>query len=73
MIELTRFNGGRFYLNVTHIETIEATPDTIITLINGKKHLVKEAAETVASLINAFYQAAHMATVIPRRTDDLIE
>lgn len=73
MIELTRFNGGKFYLNVTHIETVEATPDTIITLINGKKHIVKETAELVASRIIAFYQEAHMATVIPRLTDDSIE
>lgn len=73
MIELTRFNGGKFFLNVTHIETVEATPDTVITLINGKKYIIKEAADTVAALITNFYQAAHMATVIPRHTDDSIE
>jgi flagellar protein FlbD len=73
MIELTRFNGGKFFLNVTHIETVEATPDTIITLINGKKYIVRDAAEDVAARITAFYQTANPAAVIPRLTEDSIE
>jgi len=73
MILLTRFNGGTFYLNITHIETVEATPDTVITLINGKKFIVRDPADQVAARITAFYQKADRATVIPRLTDDSIE
>lgn len=73
MILLTRFNGMQFYVNITHIETVEATPDTIITLTNGKKFLVKEDAQEVATRINAFYQTVPMATVVPRPLDEINE
>lgn len=67
MILLTRFNGTQFYLNITHIEAVEATPDTMITLINGKKLIVAEDAHEVAARITSFYQrAADTAAVIPR-------
>ncbi len=73
MIELTRFNGTRFFLNITHIETVEATPDTVITLINGKKYIVRDPADKVAAQISAFYQKANIPSVTPRLTDDSIE
>jgi flagellar protein FlbD len=73
MIELTRFNGGRFFLNATHIETVEATPDTVITLFNGKKYIVQEAADQIAAKVAAFYQQANPTTVAPRLADDSIE
>ena len=42
MIMLTKFNSktnkkGEFVLNAEIIETIEETPDTVVTLTNGKK------------------------------------
>lgn len=70
MIKLTRFNGAAFYLNVTHIETVEATPDTVITLFNDRKYIVKESAESIAERISAFYQNVHLAAVTPRLPDD---
>lgn len=73
MILLTRFNGAQFYVNITHIETVEATPDTIITLTNGKKFLVKEEAQEVATRINEFYQKVPLATVVPRPLDEINE
>ena len=46
MIKLTKLNDVLFVLNADLIETIEATPDTIITLLNGKslwsKNLLKK-------------------------------
>jgi len=52
MIELTRFDGTRFYVNVDFIEFVEATPDTVVSLIDHKKLLVRElAAEVVARML----------------------
>lgn len=73
MIKLTRFNGSTFYLNATHIETVESTPDTVITLFNDRKYIVKESAESVAKHVQAFYQNVHPATGAPRLPDDLNE
>lgn len=36
MIEVTRLNGSRFYVNDAMIEFLEETPDTIITLNTEK-------------------------------------
>ncbi len=47
MIVLHKLNGTEFVLNERHIETIEETPDTVITLTNDKKYLVKEPADEI--------------------------
>lgn len=51
MISLTRFNGTKFWLNAELIETVEATPDVIITLTNGRKYVVRETAEQVVAAV----------------------
>lgn len=70
MIRLTRFNGAIFYLNATHIETVEATPDTVITLFNDRKYIVKESAETIVERVQAFYQRVHPMVGSPKMPDD---
>ena len=55
MIEVTRLNGAKFYLNAELIQMIEQIPDTHITLINEKKVVVLEPAAIVAERV-IFYQ-----------------
>ena len=45
MIDVTKVNGKKFTLNSRLIETIEETPDTVITLTTGKKIIVKESRQ----------------------------
>ena len=47
MIYLSKLNGDTFALNDDLIESVESRPDTIITLLNGKKIIVKESLEEV--------------------------
>ncbi len=47
MIKLTGFNGKEFILNAEQIEKIEEVPECLITLINGKKYMVKENCQEV--------------------------
>lgn len=54
MIRVTRLNGSTFYLNEEHIEFMEETPDTVITLNNEKKLVVKETIEEIIEKITAF-------------------
>jgi len=63
VIELTRFNGTKFYLNADLVEYIEATPDTVITLNSGKRHLVKEDVLTVVERILAYQRRIHYIPV----------
>ncbi|MDR3165067.1 MAG: flagellar FlbD family protein [Synergistaceae bacterium] len=54
MIELTRLKGAKFALNSYQIETVEETPDTVITLLNGHKYVVLESMREIISLIEEF-------------------
>jgi len=59
MILVTRLNGKEFVLNGELIETIEATPDTVITLTNGNKYLVAETPAAVVERITAYRRTCH--------------
>ncbi len=54
MIKLHKLNGDEFILNSDHIEIIETRPDTVITLTNDRKYLVKESAEDIVGLIRNY-------------------
>ena len=47
MISVTRLNGHRVVLNAELIKYLEETPDTMITLVNGERIIVKEPLEEV--------------------------
>jgi len=51
MITVTRLNGQSYYLNCELIETIENTPNTVITLRDGKKVVVSETSEEIVQKI----------------------
>jgi flagellar protein FlbD len=51
MIEVTRLRGSKVVLNAELIETIEETPDTVITLTSGKRYIVSESADELISLV----------------------
>ena len=54
MIKLTRLNGSVYVLNSDMIETIEATPDTVISTSEGKKYVCRESVEEVIDKIIEF-------------------
>ena len=57
MIKVTKLNKkDEFYINPSMIETIEATPDTVITLINGKKYIISDPIEDVLRVIEEYYK-----------------
>ena len=56
MIQVRRLNQSSFILNCDWIETVEATPDTVITLTNGKKYVVAESVEEVISKVVEYKQ-----------------
>jgi flagellar protein FlbD len=51
MIEVTRLRGSKVVLNAELIETIEETPDTVITLTSGKRYIVSESSEELISKV----------------------
>jgi len=64
MITLTRFNGSNFVLNMDLIETIEATPDTVITLVTGRKYVVKESVDEIIGKILDFRRQSGVSKIL---------
>ncbi|MBQ7766859.1 MAG: flagellar FlbD family protein [Lachnospiraceae bacterium] len=54
MIELTRLNGTKILVNDQLIEVVEETPDTVISLVTGKKIIVKESRQDVKNLVKSY-------------------
>lgn len=54
MVALTRLNGTTFFLNPDLLETMEATPDTVLLLTNGHRYVVRESPEEVCHRIVDF-------------------
>ena len=62
MIKVTKFNSderGEFILNAEIIETIEQTPDTVVTLTNGKKYIIEEKMEEVVRRVMTYKRALY--------------
>ncbi|MEG6585888.1 flagellar FlbD family protein [Dendrosporobacter sp. 1207_IL3150] len=58
MIRLTRLKcDDDFVLNAEIIETIEETPDTVITLTSGKKLIVEESMDEVVRRVMDYRRA----------------
>ena len=60
MIDVTRIDGKKITINCDLIETVEETPDTIITLTTGKKIIVKESRQNVKNLVKSFRRACFL-------------
>jgi flagellar protein FlbD len=54
MIQVTRINHRPLVLNSDLIEHLESTPDTVITLVNGQKLVVRESVEEVVKRVIEF-------------------
>lgn len=59
VIHLTRLNGPAFVLNPDLLQKAEATPDTVVTLVDGTKYVIAESIETLAERV-----LTHRASVV---------
>ena len=51
MISVTRFNDSTLIINADLIQTVEETPDTVITLTTGTKFIVKEKSKEIVDKV----------------------
>ena len=55
MIELHRIHGnGTFFVNPDLIETVEACPDTVVTLVNKHRYIVEDPISDVVQRVVDF-------------------
>jgi flagellar protein FlbD len=57
MIRLTRLNNQPLVINSDLIKFVENAPDTVLTLINGEKLIVRETSEQVLERVIQFRRA----------------
>lgn len=63
MIEITKINGTQLVANCDLIVTVESTPDTILTMMNGEKITVKETTEEIVRRSIAYHRRSHFREV----------
>jgi len=64
MIRLTRLNNSPLIVNSDLVKFVEQSPDTVITLVNGEKILVREKAEEVLNRIVEFRRSVLQGTTL---------
>lgn len=54
MVEVTRLDGKKYWINPHQVEYMEQTPDLTLTMLTGKKVVVRESPEEVIDRIVAY-------------------
>ena len=54
MIIVTRLHGPSLAVNCDLIERVEATPDTVLTLVDGSRYVVRETVPEIVDKVRAF-------------------
>ena len=67
MIALRRLNNSPIMVNPDLIESLEATPDTVVTLTNGNKLLVRDTMDEIRDKIVEFKRRIHGPEALPAR------
>src|SRR5256884_6432218 len=70
MILVHRLRGEPMFINEDLIESIEATPDTVLTLVDGRKIVVADAPQQAVDRARSYRASVLAATedLRPRRT-----
>jgi len=55
VIKLTRLSGKTYYVNAEQIEFAEETPDTVVTLLSGKKLVVVESLDEIVQKVSDYH------------------
>ena len=51
---MTRLHGSSLAVNCDLIERVEATPETVLTLVDGSRYVVRESVSEIVDKVRAF-------------------
>ena len=54
MIVVTRLHGASMAVNCDLIERVESTPDTVLTLVDGSRFMVRESVAEIVDKVRTF-------------------
>jgi len=63
MIQVTRLDKRKIVINADLIESIEETPDTIISFTTGRKLMVLESLEDVLQRVIEYRKRVHVYAI----------
>jgi flagellar protein FlbD len=61
MIALNRLNNQPIMVNADLIETLESTPDTVVTLTSGNKLIVRDDPDAIRTKIIEYKRSIYAA------------
>ncbi len=64
MIHVTRLDGSALMINCDLLETVERTPDTVISLLNGRKLVVKESVSEIVARVIEFRRMSGVCALL---------
>ncbi|GAA0609541.1 hypothetical protein GCM10009547_09550 [Sporichthya brevicatena] len=64
MIVVTRLGGPAFAVNPDLIERAEASPDTVVTLVDGTKYVIAETLVELIELIRTYRASVIAAAAV---------
>ena len=67
MINLTRLNGAEIVVNANVVESLEATPDTVLSLTSGQKLAVRETISEVVEKVIRYQRQVHTSPPVTLR------
>lgn len=67
MIRVTRLDGSILTVNCDLVEAVEHTPDTVISLLNGHKLVVRESEEEIVHRVVEYRQRIHQCPLLRER------
>ena len=65
MIQVTRLDNTRMFVNAENIQTLQSTPDTVITFTNNMKMVVRESLDVISSKIVRYHRLVHANDMNP--------
>ncbi|HEY8425799.1 MAG TPA: flagellar FlbD family protein [Limnochordales bacterium] len=68
IIRVHRLDGKEFVVNADLIETVESTPDTVLSLVSGRKLVVAESVEEIIERVVAFNRSRALPTRVEPST-----
>ena len=69
MIQVTRMDGTKIFVNVEMIQSIQGAPDTVITFMNHVSLMVKDPVEDLARRIIAYQKSLYRYALSGIETD----
>lgn len=68
MIRVTRLDGSELLVNCDLVETVERTPDTVVSLINGHKLVVRESVQELVDRVVEYRQRTHLCPLLKEQS-----